>query len=158
MQYLKINRRSDFSCVIEFKTGETVVSPDNDFTLLFSTGKEKYLVARRGSELVNCSVSGGVLTASFIGHGLGKGVMICRQSIEYANPSFPGGKQHLEATFNTSIKLIDGVGDDISPTTKALLPSADYDNLANKPAINGVTLKGDKNNSDLKLNLTFVSI
>lgn len=160
MQYLKINRRSDFSCVIEFKTGETVIDPTCDFELVFTTGSgKKYVVSRANGQNTNCVINEGILTALFVKHNLGCGIMLCHEKLEYPNSLYPNGIQHLEGIFNVGTKLVNEIGADLQSTTvNGKIPIGDYNNLLNKPSVNGVTLLGDKNNDDLKLTMTFVSV
>ncbi len=158
---IEINYKSDFVVSIEFVNGESVSDvPDYDFELIFSTGNGiNYIISKQGELLINCKVSGTVLKGYFIGHNLGRGVMLCREILYLPNEDFDGGIQRIESVYQSGVCLIDGIGNELSATTiNGVLPSSDYNTLYNKPQINGVELEGDLSGDDIKLNESFVSI
>lgn len=160
-QYLNINYKSDFACVIQFTTsGDNTVRPTFDFELKFNTGGRSYIIKQESNVLTNAIInSQNKIIGQFINHKMGQGVMLCEQILKYPNNSYPGGTQKIHGVFQTGARLINGIGDELmSCTIDGVLPTADYNMLLNKPSVNGVELKGDKSNDDLKLTMSFLSI
>lgn len=159
-KYLNINYKSDFACLIQFAIGGVVHSPDFDFDLRFSTGAGEYSVSQKNGVLTNATKNAdNKLLGMFINHNMGQGVMLCEQVLFYPNASYPTGIQKIHGVYQTGAMLINGIGDELlSCTIDGVLPTADYNMLLNKPLVNGVELKGDKSNDDLKLTMSFLSI
>lgn len=156
---IEINYNSDFEVVIQF-ANSAVAIPKYDFELVFSTGNaNEYIISKHGDKLVNCVESGGELKGLFVDHHLGRGVMLCRERLFIPNDDFTSGVQCVQAVYQSGIRLIDGVGNELSMTNvNAVLPTADYNTLTNKPQINGVELSENVSSEDIKLNESFVSI
>lgn len=105
------------------------------------------------AEYENGTLTGGTLSGSLVkieipGGSLGCGLLVAHIKVVLADSSFSSGERTERTEMPLDIYLGAASSDDASGSGVA---SGDYNDLKNKPSINGVTLSGDKTGKELHI-------